>query len=69
MSFFFTNSFENGILVCIESYNNQAGTVLFDFINSDEFNAFNAVAKNNLSEGAPSMVFLTHPNFGLAEGL
>lgn len=60
MSFFFTNSFENEILVYIESYNKQAGTVLFDFIDSNEFNAFNAVANNNLSVGAPSMVFVTN---------
>ena len=53
------NSVNNeGILVYIESFNKQAGTVLMDFIDSNEFNAFNSRLNFNNNVGNASMILV-----------
>lgn len=50
------------ILVNIEEFNKESGTVLFDFLDSNEFNLFTEFAGLNYSLSNPSMVLLKNYN-------
>ncbi len=50
--------FSDEILVYIESYDKQGGSILFDFIDSNEFNSFNDILNINVTLRSPSMVFV-----------
>ncbi len=58
--YYYKRYFREDVLVYIEEFNKQDGTVLFDFIDSNEFELFAGFLNTNYSLEKPSMVFLTN---------
>jgi beta-lactamase superfamily II metal-dependent hydrolase len=52
--------YPDDVLVSIEEYNKDTGTVLFDFLDSNEYNSFTEIGGLNYSLSNPSMVLLTN---------
>jgi hypothetical protein len=50
------------VLVYIEEYNKETGTVLFDFLDSNEYNSFTEIGGLEYSLFNPSMVLVTNYN-------
>jgi len=50
------------VLVYIEEYNKETGTVLFDFLDSNEYNSFTEIGGLEYSLSNPSMVLVTNYN-------
>jgi hypothetical protein len=60
MKSLFTNKTNDGVLVYVEAYNRQEGTVLVDFIDSNEFSSFNLLLNLNKNIGDASMILITN---------
>ena len=58
MAQYYTDRFPDEILVYLESYDKRGGNVLFDFIDSNEFDSFNIILNLNPLK-SPSMVFVS----------
>jgi hypothetical protein len=58
--FDFIRLFPDSVLVYIEEFNKKAGTVLFDFIDSNEYSSFNESLNLSTDLNKPSMVLLTN---------
>lgn len=57
---YYKKRFPDHVLVYIEEFNKQNGTVLFDFIDSNEYNLFNGIFNRQANLDKPSMVFLNN---------
>ncbi|MBS1634623.1 MAG: hypothetical protein JST26_01790 [Bacteroidetes bacterium] len=56
--YYYKRLFADSVLVYIEEFNKQDGTVLFDFIDSNEYRLFNESLNVNTDLNKPSMVLL-----------
>jgi len=54
--------YPDDVLVYIEEYNKETGVVLFDFLDSNEYNSFTEIGGLEYSLSNPSMVLLTNYN-------
>lgn len=57
---YFKRLYPKSVLVYIEEFNKQDGTVLFDFIDSNEYGLFRVTLNESTNLNRPSMVLLTN---------
>ncbi|MCC5930333.1 MAG: hypothetical protein JJU28_13885 [Cyclobacteriaceae bacterium] len=58
--YYYKRLFPDSVLVYVEEFNKQDGTVLFDFIDSNEYGLFNESLNVSTDLNKPSMVLLTN---------
>lgn len=58
----YKEKYPNNVLVCIERYNKSNGTVLFDFVDSNEYSLFSENSGLSYKLGNSSMVYLKNYN-------
>jgi beta-lactamase superfamily II metal-dependent hydrolase len=57
---YYKRRYPDDVLVYIEEYNKDTGAVLFDFLDSNEYNSFTEIGSLDYSLSNPSMVMLTN---------